>query len=337
MTAPRVLGREMESQTLLYLAFGLLALIPVAAFAIGPLSGDSFGLGGPGGPLVAFSAGVLSFVSPCLLPLVPIYITHLSGASIEHGKLTADRRVTFTHAVAFIAGLSIVFVTLGTSVGLLGSYVFRDFQREMEQGAGVLMVLMGIILIPSYGRRSFRGSVLLLLGLAAVYVFLADVASLRGDRSRLLLLGLVVGVAWLRFAGHLALPFLQRTYEVNIGNSRKVGYGRSVVVGGAFALGWTPCIGPILGGILTLAATSSHVWTGTYLLVFYSLGLGVPFLITGLAVADVSRLLRRIQRFTPVIEVASGVMFIALGVLLLSGRLTALNQYFNFADFNRGL
>ncbi len=337
MTAPRAFGRGIEGHTLLYLAFGLLALIPVAAFAVGPLSGDSFGLGGPGGPLVAFSAGVLSFVSPCLLPLVPIYITHLSGASIEHGQITADRRVTFAHAVAFITGLSIVFISLGTSVGLLGSYVFRDHQREMEQGAGVLMVLMGIILIPAYGRRSFRGSVFLFLGLAAVYMFLAEVAALRGDRARLLLLGLVVGVAWLRFAGFLALPFLQRTFEINVGHSRKAGYGRSVLVGGAFALGWTPCIGPILGGILTLAATSSHVWTGTYLLVFYSMGLGVPFLITGLAVSDVSRILRRIQRFTPVIEVASGVMFVGLGVLLLSGRLTALNQYFSFANFNRGL
>jgi len=327
----------MESHTLLYLAFGLLTLIPVAAFAMGPLRGDSFGLGGPGGPLVAFSAGVLSFVSPCCLPLVPIYITHLSGASIEHGKVTADRRVTFAHAVAFVAGLSLVFIALGTSVGLLGSYVFRDHQREMEQGAGVLMVLMGILLIPAHGRRSLTGSAFLLLGLAATYLFLAEVAALRGDRTRLMLLGLVIGVAWLRFAGYLALPFLQRTYEINIGQSRKAGYGRSALVGGAFALGWTPCIGPILGGILTLAATSSHAWTGTYLLVFYSMGFSIPFLITGLAVSDVSRFLHRIQRFTPVIEVVSGLMFIGLGVLLMSGRLSALNKYFTFANFNQGL
>jgi cytochrome c biogenesis protein CcdA len=207
----------------------------------------------------------------------------------------------------------------------------------MEQGAGVLMVFMGILLIPSHGRRSLMGSAFLLLGLAAVYLFLAEVAALRGDRTRLVLLGLVVGVAWLRFAGYLALPFLQRTFEINVGHSRRVGYGRSVLVGGAFALGWTPCIGPILGGILTLAATSNNAWTGTYLLLFYSMGFSVPFLITGLAVSDVSRFLRRIQRFTPVIEVVSGVMFIGLGVLLMSGRLTALNKYFTFADFNQGL
>lgn len=336
MTSQRLPG-NLDRRKLLYIAFGLLALVPVVAFALGPLSSDTFNLSGPAGPLVAFSAGVLSFVSPCVLPLVPIYITHLSGASIEHGRVTADRRVTFAHAVAFITGLSFVFIVLGTSAGLLGSYVFRDHQRELEQGAGALMVFMGIILVPAQGRRSPMVAAFLLLGLTAVYFFLAEVADLKGDRLRLALVGLTVLIAWLRFAGFLALPFLQRTFEIGVGHGRQVSYGRSALVGGAFALGWTPCVGPILGGILTLAATSSHAWTGTYLLLFYSLGFSVPFLITGLAVSDVARFLRRIQRYAPVVEMASAVMFIGLGVLLLSGRLTGLNKYFNFADFNQGL
>ncbi len=337
MTTQRVLGKEIETRTLLYVVFASLALIPVAAFALGPLSGDTFGLEGPGGPLVAFSAGVLSFVSPCVLPLVPIYITHLSGASIVHGQVTANRRVTFTHAMAFIAGLSAVFIVLGTSVGLLGSFFFRDNQRELEQGAGVMLVFMGLLLVPSRGRRSPFGSALLLLGLTGAYFFLAEAADLKGDLTGLALLGVVLAATWLRFAGYLSLPLLQRTFEINAGRSTNVSYGRSMLVGGAFALGWTPCVGPILGGILTLAATSTHAWTGTYLLVFYSMGFSIPFLITGLAVSDVSRFLRKIQRYSLAIEVASGVMLVGLGVLLLSGRLTALNEYFSFADFNGGL
>lgn len=337
MTMQRLFGREVGSRTVLYAIFAVLALIPVVAFALGPLTSDSFGLEGPGGPLVAFSAGVLSFVSPCVLPLVPIYITHLSGASIRHGQVTADRRVTFTHAVAFILGLSAVFIVLGTSAGLLGSYFFRDNQRELEQGAGVLLVLMGLLLVPSRGRRSPLGSALLLLVLTAAYFFLAEAAGLKGDRTGLALLGVVLAATWLRFAGYLSLPLLQRTFEVNVGRSPNVSYARSVLVGGAFALGWTPCVGPILGGILTLAATSTEAWTGTYLLLFYSMGFSIPFLITGLALSDVSRFLRRIQRYSLAIEVASGVMLVGLGVLLLSGRLTALNEYFTFADFNEGL
>jgi len=96
-------------------------------------------------------------------------------------------------------------------------------------------------------------------------------------------------------------------------------------------------VGPILGGILTLAATSQDVLTGVYLLVSYSAGFSLPFLITGLAVGDVSRGLKKVNRFMPVFEVASAVMMVGLGILLISGRLTALNEYFGFADFNQGL
>jgi cytochrome c-type biogenesis protein len=113
------------------------------------------------------------------------------------------------------------------------------------------------------------------------------------------------------------------------------------LVGGAFALGWTPCIGPILGSILTLSlpgvGADSDPFRGTYLLVFYSLGLSIPFLITGLLLSDITPFLRRIQRYSGVIEVASGVMVVAVGILLVTGQLSGLSQYFTFADFNQGL
>ncbi len=318
----------------MYGVFSLLALIPVAFFVVGPLSKDSFSLTGPAGPVLAFSAGVLSFASPCVLPLVPIYITHLSGASVERGRIVADRRVTFVHALAFVGGLSSVFILLGTLVGLAGSYFLLDNQRDLQQISGVVLVVMGIVLVPAYGGRSAMRSALVLVGLSLGYLLIAEAADLRGDAGRLSVLGAVLALAWFRFAGYLELPWLSRTFELPIGQERKVSYARSAVVGGAFALGWTPCIGPILGSILTLAATSSEALTGTYLLLAYAAGFSVPFLITGLMVSDAQGVIRKMQRYAPYVEVASAVMLVGLGVLLWYGRLSGLNSFFDFVDYS---
>ena len=173
--------------------------------------------------------------------------------------------------------------------------------------------------------------------LAFQLLYELEVGGIKDDRLRLTLLAAVMVAVWLRFAGYLQLQLFARTFEVRVGTNRPVGYLRSAFVGGAFGLGWTPCVGPILGSILTLAADSGDALRGTFLLVWYALGLSIPFLIAGLAISDVNRFLKRIQPYTPVIEVLSGVMLIGVGVLLISGRLTGLNDYFSFADFNQGL
>jgi cytochrome c-type biogenesis protein len=337
MATQRVFGRPVGSRANLYLLFGLLALIPVVAFAVGPLSSSSFDLEGPAGPFLAFSAGVLSFVSPCVLPMVPIFIAQVSGSSIENGNFTADRRVTFTHAVAFVIGLSLIFIGLGALAGLVGSYFLVDNQRELGEIAGAILVFMGILVVPPRGRADPLKSALMLIALTAVYFALAEIAQLKDERLRLLLLGLVLLAVWLRFAGYLQLSLFSRTVEVRVANNRPVGYLRSGLVGSAWGLGWTPCVGPILASILTIAGESGSALRGTYLLTWYAAGLSVPFLIAGLAISDVNRFMKRIQPYTPAIEVISGVMLIAVGVLLISGRLTGLNQYFSFADFNQGL
>jgi cytochrome c-type biogenesis protein len=337
MASQGVLGQPLSSRRNLYLLFGILALVPVVAFAIGPLTSSSFSLNGPAGPFLAFSAGVLSFVSPCVLPMVPIFIAQVSGSSIQNGNFTADRKVTFTHAVAFCLGLSVVFISLGAAAGLLGSYFLVDNQRELGEIAGAVLVFMGILVIPPRGRADPFKSALLLVGLTVVYFVLADLAQLQGDGLRLLLLGGVLLAVWMRFAGYLQLAIFSRTVEVRIAQNKPVSYLRSGLVGAAWGLGWTPCIGPILASILTLAADSGGALRGTHLLAWYSVGLSVPLLITGLAISDVNRFLKRIQPYTPVIEVISGIALIVVGVLLISGRLTALNEYFNFAEFNQGL
>ena len=320
----------------LYAAFALLVLVPVAVFALGGADASSFGLKGAGGPFVAFSAGVLSFVSPCVLPIVPIYVTNLAGATVERGVVIADTRKTFTHALAFVLGLSVVFIALGTSAGLFG-VALQDYLPELETAAGVLLIVLGSLLIPSFGRKPPIVAALALAATAAIFLGIVELAELRDERGRMLLLGLAGLVAWAKFSGYIQFNLLQRTFKADFGGQRSVGYTRSAMVGGAFGVGWTPCVGPILGAILTLAATSGDALTGAYLLAFYSAGLGIPFLLAGLAIGDTTQAVRKMQRFMPAFEVASAAMMIAIGALLLAGTLTNLNEYFNFAEFNQGL
>ncbi len=330
----RVPGRRGAAYAVLLLAVA----VPLAVFVVFGADASSVSLQGAGGPMVAFAAGVLSFASPCVLPLVPIYVTHLAGNEVmtdDGGSVAASRRRTFSHALAFVGGLSVVFIGLGAAAGLAGSTITSN-QRSLEIGAGVVLMLFGAIVIPPRPRASFTTSMALLAGLAVAFLVLSELAAIRGDTVRVVLLAGALGVVWARLTGLLQLSVLARTFQPSPA-MEGVGYARSFVVGGAFATGWTPCIGPVLGGVLTLAATSGEVLQGTYLLAAYSAGFAVPFLITGLAVSEVSGALKRIRPAMPAIEAATAVMLVAVGILLVGGRLTALNEWFAFAEFNQGL
>lgn len=312
-----------------YLLFVLAILVPLIVFIIAGVDAQQFGLTGFAGPMVAFSAGVLSFLSPCVLPLVPIYVTNLAGASFDaEGKVTASRGRTFSHAVAFMVGLSVVFIALGASVGLVG-FVLVDNLQALETAAGLLLIVLGILIIPEIGQRSLMRSAILLFVMTIVLIGTVELAQIQGDASRLLLLAGALGVAWAKFSGLLpVVGLLQRTFQFNPGTQKKASYSRSALIGSAFATGWTPCVGPILGGILTLAAASGSAWTGAYLLSFYALGFSIPFLLAGLAVSDASRTIRRMQQYMPYFEVASALMLLGIGMLLITGRLTQINNWF---------
>ncbi len=242
---------------------------------------------GPLGPLFAFWAGLLSILSPCVLPLVPVYITHLTGQTAQTvaaggggggaatGTLAFRNNAAFPHAVAFVSGFSIVFIALGASVGVIG-YALQDQQGAMERVAGAMVIAMGM-----------------------------------------------------HIAGVIKLPFLERTYQVDVG-SGSPGLSRSFAIGSAFGVGWTPCIGPILGSILGLAATSATVWQGVLLLVFYSIGLSIPFLAAGAALGTATQAIRAISRYMPAITIASGTMLIVMGIIIFTGEFTVFNQYFDF-------
>ena len=218
--------------------------------------------------LTALAAGLLSFLSPCVLPLVPVYVANIGGASVLAPDLV-DRRHIFLHTVSFVVGFSLVFTALGASLGLLGAIVPQDV---LEKVAGALLIAFGMFLI------------------AAAKV-----------------------------------PWLNYERRLDFGKAKGTGYLRSLVIGIIFSLGWIPCVGPILGGILTLAASSQTVWQGVYLLLAYCLGLGLPFVAVGLALGAASRYIRWLSRHAFVTSIVAAVLLISVGILMLTGYLEYLS------------
>ncbi len=220
---------------------------------------------------VAFLAGLLSFLSPCVLPLWPSYMGFLTGLSVEELE-AADhdaRRIALIHAVLFVGGFSLVFVAMGASASLVGE-LLRSHRDWIARLGGAVVILFGVHL-----------------------------------------LGLVP----------LDLLSRERRYHFQ---RKPVGYAGTALVGLAFGAGWTPCIGPILGGILTLAATSGGVAEGAGLLAVYSAGLAVPFLLSAAALSRFLGAYRRFRRYVPWVERASGALLVLVGVLLVSGQFTVL-------------
>jgi cytochrome c-type biogenesis protein len=222
------------------------------------------------GVAIAFTAGLLSFLSPCVLPLVPSYVTFLTGLSIEN--VSRARRVALLHALLFIAGFTAIFVALGagaTAIGvLLGAY--RDWIGRI---GGVLLIVFGFVLLEV-----------------------------------------------------LTIPALSRERRVYLAE-KPVGFLGSLLVGIAFGAGWTPCIGPILGGILSLASVSASMSRGLGLLLAYSAGLAVPFLLAALAIDRFIALLGRMRRGLAWVSRVSGALLIGVGVLLVTGYFTVLASW----------
>ena len=225
--------------------------------------------------LAAFAAGFLSFVSPCVLPLIPGYISFVSGVSVDEMRAdttpATSRLQVFLTSLAFVIGFSLVFVALGASATAVGKFLFAR--------------------LPLFSK--IAGAVLIVFGLHTMGVF--------------------------------RLAFLET--EKRVHSQRKpAGPLGAVLVGVAFAFGWTPCIGPILGGILAIAGSKNSVAEGVTLLAVYSLGLGIPFLLTSLAINQFFGAAKRVRRYYHAIELASGALLIVIGVLIISGQLTIITR-----------
>jgi len=230
-------------------------------------------------PIAAFVAGLVSFLSPCVLPLVPGYVSLISGVGVEELQTQEARllRKVMLNSLSFILGFSIVFIMLG-ALATEVSQILARYKSVLAQVAGVAIILFGLHLT----------------GIFRIKALYAD----------------------------------KRLHSVKGGST----VWGAFVIGFAFAFGWTPCVGPILAGILTLAAAQNTVMKAVILLAIYSLGLAVPFLLTSLGIERFLKFYSRFRSHMHAVEVASGGLLIALGVLLVAGRFTIISNYLSFLN-----
>lgn len=221
------------------------------------------------GLIIAFFAGLISFLSPCVLPIVPPYLAYMSGVALSDIS-NKERPKVVTTALFFVLGLSTVFIFLGFSASAIGA-VFFEYQSLLNTVAGLIIMLFG-----------------------------------------------------LHFLGILRLQFLSREARFEVTSYEGTTFG-SYVLGLAFAFGWTPCIGPQLGAILSLAASNGSVLKGTVLLSFYAIGLGIPFLIFAIFINKVDGLLKVIKEYLEVIERIMGLLLWTVGLLLLTGGFSSIS------------
>ncbi len=201
---------------------------------------------------VAFIAGLASFLSPRVLPLVPVYLASVAGPEIFEARIKRRRLPIFLHSLSFVIGFSIIFSLWGAGAGLIGSALI-SYSVIISKIAGSLLIVFGLLMLAA-----------------------------------------------------LKVPWLNYEKRLNPSSGTTTSYLRSFLTGGVFSLAWTPCVGPILGSIITLALDSATAWHGTYLLAIYSLGLGLPFLIIGIAFDAILPLLKRINRYSSLIYIIGG-------------------------------
>ena len=223
---------------------------------------------------IAFMAGVLSFLSPCVLPLVPSYLSFVTGMSLEDLQEGFDRRRVLTHAALFVSGFTLIFVLLGAGATFVGSFL-RYNSDWIARIGGIVIIIFGLHLM-----------------------------------------------------GVFQLMPLLKEKRVHLAD-KPAGYVGTVAVGAAFGAGWTPCIGPVLGAIMTMAATQEHLATGMLMLFVYSMGLAIPFLLAALALERFLRAFKRARRYLPLIQKASGLLLVLLGILLVTGSFVVLAAWLN--------
>lgn len=227
---------------------------------------------------VAFLAGLASFLSPCVLPLVPIYLAQLVGQSVQQStqasRAFSARLTTFLHAATFVLGFTLAFVALGATASALGG-LLAEYRSLLYKIGGIILIVLG-----------------------------------------------------LHVTGIFRIPLLSQPKKWNFQPTRP-GYPASLLSGMIFALAWSPCIGPILGSIMALAASAATLQQGVGLLLIYALGLGLPFLLLGLGLNQVSSFLKWLRPHLGKIQIATGILLIIMGVLVFNNLFAYLNSYFS--------
>jgi len=222
------------------------------------------------GVLIAFTAGLLSFLSPCVLPLIPSYVTFITGLSLD--DVSQSRRLALTHGVLFVTGFTLVFILLGAGATALGQALFA-YRGWISRIGGVVIIIFGLYLL-----------------------------------------------------GILNIAFFARERRFHVAD-KPMGYLGTVFVGFAFGAGWTPCIGPILGAILLYTSSQADFVRGMWLLLAYSLGLAVPFLLSAVAIERFAAFFQRMRRQMVWITRASGLLLVGIGVLMVTNYFTILSTF----------
>ena len=222
---------------------------------------------------LVFLAGMASFLAPCVLPLVPAYLSYLSGYTVGSSE-TVDAKTrshVVMHALSFVLGFTLVFVLLGTAAGALGRLVRGDWLRYL---GSALMILFGLTLV-----------------------------------------------------GALHIPLFERQSQLSIKKRADWGYTSSLLTGLAFGAGWTPCVGPVLSSILVLSADQATLLRGLLLLLAYSAGMGIPFILAALLVDRAGKLIRRFAPYQPLIQKATGVLIIIVGIILMTNSFASIGLW----------
>ena len=268
--------------------------------------------------LGAFLAGLVSFLSPCVLPLVPGYISMLSGIGMEQLRQGQPPRAgLFSSSLAFVVGFSVVFISFGASASAVGTFL-RQNRTLLAPIAGALILLFGLHLLGVLIKLTVRTGLIA----GAVLALLGVVALVRGG-ALFAGLGAVhfFSLSLIGFFGPPMTRWLNRDVRLQT-QSTQPGIWSGFLLGFAFAFGWTPCIGPILATVLALAAASDTIARGVLLLAVYSAGLAVPFLLTALGIGQFLRFYQRFRKHLHAVELFSGALLLFVGALVFANRLT---------------
>jgi len=276
----------------------------------------------------AFLAGLVSFLSPCVLPLVPGYISMLSGIGMEQlRKGELPRSGLFASSLAFVAGFSVVFISFGASASAVGSFL-RQNRALLAPVAGALIFLFGLHLVGALVKLNLRiglviGGVLVVLGIVALLRHGPLFAGLGASHF--------FSLSLIGFFGPPMARWLNR--DVHLRSSiTQPGIWSGFFLGFAFAFGWTPCIGPILATVLALAATSDTIARGVLLLAVYSAGLAIPFLLTALGISQFMAFYKNFRKYLHAVELFSGALLLFVGGLVFVNKLTWLSSKLTFLN-----
>jgi cytochrome c-type biogenesis protein len=276
----------------------------------------------------AFLAGLVSFLSPCVLPLVPGYISMLSGIGMEQlrkGEVPASG--LFSSSLAFVAGFSVVFISFGASASAVGSFL-RQNRALLAPVAGALILLFGLHLIGALIKLNLRVGVIL-----GVLLVILGIVSLVRHATLFAGLGAAhfFSLSLIGFFGPAMARWLNRDVHLR-SKSTQPGIWSGFLLGFAFAFGWTPCIGPILATVLALAAASDTIARGVLLLAVYSAGLAIPFLLTALGIGQFMAFYKNFRKYLHAVEVFSGALLLFVGGLVFVNKLTWLSAKLSFLN-----